>query len=95
MAEIEANDTQPNLKLSKAEQKQITLDRKIKKFPQAGMIQQCKKLWEIIRQKKIEPAKRKSALIKMKELITGNIKEVSRSIYPLFFHQILICYRLL
>ncbi|KAI9350745.1 armadillo-type protein [Obelidium mucronatum] len=61
---------------SRAEQKQLLAERKASK-PNGALIQQLKKLWETIRQKRISTELRNEKMEELMGLITGKIQEVT------------------
>ncbi|KAJ3009044.1 UNVERIFIED_CONTAM: pumilio domain member 6 [Siphonaria sp. JEL0065] len=61
---------------SRVEQKQLLAERKASK-PNGALIQQLKKLWETIRQKRISTELRNEKMEELMGLITGKIQEVT------------------
>ncbi|KAJ3031731.1 UNVERIFIED_CONTAM: pumilio domain member 6 [Siphonaria sp. JEL0065] len=61
---------------SRVEQKQLLAERKASK-PNGALIQQLKKLWETIRQKRISTELRNEKMKELMDLITGKIQEVT------------------
>ncbi|KAJ3411192.1 pumilio domain member 6 [Chytridiales sp. JEL 0842] len=63
-------------KLSREEQKKLLKERKMAK-PHGTLISQCKKIWETLRLKKIEPKVRQEHMRQLMELITGHVHEIT------------------
>jgi hypothetical protein len=60
---------------SRKEQKALLLERKSQK-PNAPLIQQAKKIWEQLRQKKLESKERMELMTQMMKLVKGKCQDV-------------------
>ena len=62
-------------KLARKEQKQLQLERKMKK-PNSDIIQEAKLIWEQLRQKKINKKERQELMDKMMNIVSGKALDV-------------------